>query len=439
MIKNALVVLPPGTERTDDAVSPLTRLGGLSLIQRILYSLQWAGIEEGVVLSRGEWPGLAHHIRQDGRIGAFSLLSTKASREYFAEGNAGFSAKEDCIVHFPGWLIDRKALQTQCRKEDPLREILLLEPPLSFPGTEEGTPPLALVPGTALRTLIQAWEAGGDLEEGIRRLQKKAAVRKERLPEEAVIRVERESELAQAERRLFHQLIKPTESFLSRKFERRVSLAITRRLLHTRVTPNQISIASILLGVFSAFLFLGGSRMLHVAGGLLLILSSIVDGIDGELARLRFQESKWGSWLDFLGDNVVHVSVFLCLGLGCYLRGEGTVYAVLAFLAAAGNIGAASVVFFRVFLRDGEGVITFATPVRVEEMRRATGWLKRRIEFVDKLSNRDFFYLILLFAAVGKLWIFVWISSFGTLFYFFNLVYLYYRMRAIPNPSPGCS
>jgi len=61
MIKKALVVLPPGTERTDDAASPLARLGGLTLIQRILYSLQWAGIEEGVVLSQGEWPGLAHH------------------------------------------------------------------------------------------------------------------------------------------------------------------------------------------------------------------------------------------------------------------------------------------------------------------------------------------------------------------------------------------
>ena len=50
MIKKALVLLPPGTERTDDAVSPLTRLGGLTLIQRILYSLQWAGIEKGVLL-----------------------------------------------------------------------------------------------------------------------------------------------------------------------------------------------------------------------------------------------------------------------------------------------------------------------------------------------------------------------------------------------------
>lgn len=435
MIKKALVLLPLGGERTDDAVSPLAKLGGLTLIQRILYSLQWAGIEEGVVLSRGEWPGLAHHMRKDSNIEAFSWLSTKASREYFCEGNEGFSAQEDCIVQFPNWIVDRKVLKDLCGREGPLREIILFEPPPSYHATADETPPLALVPGTAYRTLIQAWEDRGPLDEGISLLRETAAVRKEQLPEEGLIRIEKEADLPGAERQLFRRLIKPTESFLSQKFNRKVSLAITRRLLYSRVTPNQISIASILLGVFSALLFLGESRNLHVAGGLLLLLSSIVDGCDGELARLRFQESRWGSWLDFLGDNVVHMSVFLCVGLGLYLRGEGPVYALLGCLAALGNLGAASAVFFRVFLKSGDRVITFSTPVRVEEMDSAEGGLRRRIEFTDKLSNRDFFYLILVCAAIGQLWIFMWVASIGVLFYFFNLIYLYYRMRTLPNPS----
>jgi len=435
MIKKALVLLPPGTERTDEAVSPLAQMGGLTLIQRILYSLQWAGIEEGVVLSQGEWPGLAHHMRKDSKIKAFSWLSTKASREYFSEGNAGFSDREDCIVQFPCWIVDRQVLKDICTQEEPLNEIILFEPPPSFAPAGGGTPPLALVPGTSARALIQAWEESGPIDEEIRSLQETAVVRKEQLPEEALIRVERESELPGAQSRLFQRLIKPTESFLSQKFERKVSLAITRLLLYSRVTPNQISIASILLGVSSTLLFLGESLKLHVLGGILLLSSSIVDGCDGELARLRFQESRLGSWLDFLGDNVVHMSVFFCVGLGLYLRGEGPVYALLGCLAALGNLGAASAVFFRVFLKGGDRVITFATPVRVEEMDRAEGGLRRRIEFIDKLSNRDFFYLILICSAIGQLRIFMWVASIGVLFYFFNLIYLYYRMRTLPNAS----
>ncbi len=428
MIRKALVLLPPGTERTDDAVSPLSPLGGLTLIQRLLYSLQWAGIDEGVVLSRGEWPGLAHHIRKDPRITAFSLLSTRASRDYFAEGNEGFSSREAFIVQFPSWIIDRNVLKDLCARKEPLTEIVLFEPPPSADESGRGGPPLALVPGGSARDLIRAWEDREPLDDGVHRLRDTVRARSEHLPDDAVIRVEHESDLPLAERQLFQRLIKPTESFLSRKFERRISLAITRRLLQTRITPNQISIASIMVGVLSSLLFLGDSRILHILGGSLLLLSSIVDGCDGEIARLRFQESKLGSWLDFLGDNVVHLSVFLCLGFGLTLRGEGNVYALLGCLAAVGNLGAASAVFLRVFLRGGGGVITFATPVRVEEMDGASGWLKRRIEFVEKLSNRDFFYVILFLAAIGQLWIFMWVASIGAVFYFLNLLYLYYRM-----------
>ena len=436
MIRKALVLLPPGTERTDDVVSPLAPLAGLTLIQRTLYSLQWAGIEEGIVLSRGEWPGLAHHIRKDSKIKAFSWLSTKASRRYSSEKTTKGSAQgENCLVHFPYWIVDRQVLKDLCGREGPLNEIILFEPPPSVRPARGGMPALALVPENASGALIQACDEAAPADRVIRRLGEIAVVRREQLPAEALIRVENEYELRGAERQLFQRLIKPTESFLSQKFERKVSLAITRRLLYTRVTPNQISIASILLGIFSALLFLGESRILHVVGGSLLLFSSIVDGCDGELARLRFQESRWGSWLDFLGDNVVHVSIFLCLGLGLYLRGEGTVYAVLGCLAALANLGAASAVFFRVFLKSGDSVITFATPVRVEEMDRAEGWLRRRIEFTDKLSNRDFFYVILICAIIDQLWIFMWVASLGVIFYFFNLIYLYYRMRKLPNAS----
>jgi hypothetical protein len=43
--------------------------------------------------------------------------------------------------------------------------------------------------------------------------------------------------------------------------------------------------------------------------------------------------------------------------------------------------------------------------------------------------------LILVCAAIGQLWIFMWVASIGVLFYFFNLIYLYYRMRTLSSVS----
>ena len=48
----------------------------------------------------------------------------------------------------------------------------------------------------------------------------------------------------------------------------------------------------------------------------LFLTHSILDGCDGELARLKFLESPRGARLDFWGDNVVHVAVFGCMAAG---------------------------------------------------------------------------------------------------------------------------
>ena len=55
---------------------------------------------------------------------------------------------------------------------------------------------------------------------------------------------------------------------------------------------------------------------MQTIGALLFLAHSILDGCDGELARLKFQQSRWGGVLDFWGDNVVHTVIFACMGVG---------------------------------------------------------------------------------------------------------------------------
>ena len=119
-----------------------------------------------------------------------------------------------------------------------------------------------------------------------------------------------------AERRLLRGLVKDTDGFMARHLERPISLAVSRLLAPTPVTPNQMTLFSVAVGVVGAPFFLSPQPYAQTIGALLLLAHSILDGCDGELARLRFQESRWGGILDFWGDNVVHAVVFACMGIG---------------------------------------------------------------------------------------------------------------------------
>src|SRR4029453_9313357 len=98
-------------------------------------------------------------------------------------------------------------------------------------------------------------------------------------------------------------LVKKEDGLLTRLISRKISLAATRRLAGTRITPNAITIVCLALGLAAAAGFGVPGRSWQIAGGILFLLHSILDGCDGELARLKFQESRLGGGLEFLGDK----------------------------------------------------------------------------------------------------------------------------------------
>ena len=69
---------------------------------------------------------------------------------------------------------------------------------------------------------------------------------------------------------------------------------MTRRLATTGITPNAMTLVTAALGLTAAWLFASPALARQIAGGVLFLLHSILDGCDGELARLKFQESRLG-------------------------------------------------------------------------------------------------------------------------------------------------
>ena len=435
MTQKALVLLPerPASLLHTDTLNPLDHLAGMTLLQRTLCNLQWAGIREGVLLSHDTWPEAERAVREDKKNRAFTWITlSQIETGSPEEARLERLLSDSVLVQFPGWIVDRNTIRELLSEAKPgtrpAEKGIVLEPAGRPESGPDALPPLALLPAAQAPELARTLLRKAPIREIQEQVRALGDPEVRTVGEPLLIRVARPEDRNRAERLLLRGLIKPTESWLSKNFERRVSLALTRRLLHTRVTPNQISVFSILLGLAAALLFLPENRPLHVAGAVLLLLSSIVDGCDGELARLRYQESRLGSWLDFLGDNVVHMAVFFCIGYGLYLRGEGPVYLVLGITAALASGAAASSVFFRVILKSRQSVITFATPVRMEEMEGASGRLRKQIDFTDRISNRDFIYAILVLSIAGHLWIFAWLSGLGSVFYLGALLYLYGRM-----------
>jgi len=233
--------------------------------------------------------------------------------------------------------------------------------------------------------------------------------------------VEASNDIPAAERRLLRSLVKQTDGFMARHFDRHISLQISRRLASTSVKPTQITMISIAIGLCGAPFFLSALWYWQTIGALLFLLHSIVDGCDGELARLRFQESRYGGILDFWGDNIVHIAVFGCIAVGWARAVSATWPLLLGTAAIAGTLGSAGFVYWRqIRFHDGSGPVF--TSVSAVSHDRLAGLL-------DAAARRDFIYMVPVLTLFGKASWFLVMAALGAPIFFFLLISVAIRER----------
>ena len=191
------------------------------------------------------------------------------------------------------------------------------------------------------------------------------------------------------ERALLRNLENPRDGYLDRILHRRFSRPLTQLILPTPLTPNAVTVIGIVIGVTGGFLVGAAGGLATLMGVLLLVLSGVLDCSDGELARLRFTESRLGHWLDVTGDTLVHVA--LLGGIAARLASSGGVpgWPVLALLGT-GVVGAFVVISWS----------------EHTETRRHTadGWENRVLDGVlSPLTTRDWYVFPVAFAVAGRL------------------------------------
>lgn len=122
----------------------------------------------------------------------------------------------------------------------------------------------------------------------------------------------------QAAAKLLYRIIhKIQDNAITRYLYRPVSFPMTRLLVHTPVTPNQVSYAVGVLVVIGCWLTARGPMWSAIAGTALCLFASYVDCCDGEIARLKLLSSKFGAWLDTVIDELSQIGYMAALGWHC--------------------------------------------------------------------------------------------------------------------------
>lgn len=123
------------------------------------------------------------------------------------------------------------------------------------------------------------------------------------------------------------------EEWADRRFFRPAGWRIATTLGPTRVSPDAVTLASLVLGVLAGHLFWYRNAWVNAAGVVLFIVSDVLDSADGQLARLRGTSTRMGRILDGLADTGRFLSLYGHLGARLYAGGWGWPGPVLAFAA----------------------------------------------------------------------------------------------------------
>ena len=169
---------------------------------------------------------------------------------------------------------------------------------------------------------------------------------------------------------------RPVEEWVDLHFFRPIGIRIARTLVPTRISADQVTVWSILIGLVAGHLFVYTSRWINAVGLLLFLVSEVFDSADGQLARLRGTSTRVGRTLDGIGDNLRFINLYLHLIIRLVLTGAGWYGVLLGAVAGLSHsLQSAAVDFVRnAFLWIGSGGGELDLPEDVEPVRHGAAW-----------------------------------------------------------------
>ncbi len=146
----------------------------------------------------------------------------------------------------------------------------------------------------------------------------------------------------------YHSSVKSdvSDELINTYLFRPIAHQFVRVLYPTNVTPNQVTVASIIAGLSAAAFYAFAGMPYAPLAGLLITLKDLLDSADGQLARAKQMCSRFGRFLDSVGDFVVNLVVFAAIS---YLLYRDTGWSPVFLLGLVGFLGISLRVSYHVF------------------------------------------------------------------------------------------
>ncbi len=427
-----------------DTPKPLLPVAGVPMIARVMESAAKVGIQRFVVVigyqsetMRSEIPsllpkGCALELVENPRFAQANGVSLRAaakvieepfvllmSDHIFSHDRIGravdrYGCTGRCLLvvedkkAFDGDIDDATRVSVRCGRVDAIDKGLA-----SYDAIDTGM--FVLRPEAVLSALHKCGPSPS-ISDGMRRLASTGDLDALFLSQGYWQDIDTPEDLRNAEKKLYASLARLTDGILARLINRRISLFLSSRIWRLGITPNMVTGFTLILGLLAGLAFAQGTGIWWgVLGALLFQMQSIIDGVDGELARLMHKESLFGFWFDISVDNVSHMAVFGGIAVGQTVDGIPGPWGLLGFFSVSGVMACFAVM--APLLNPGG---------KKSVIGNDSGLLAR---LVENLSRRDFTYALFPLAALGWLGGFLWVAAVGTWLYALIVVMLKIRTR----------
>ncbi|MFN3651161.1 MAG: CDP-alcohol phosphatidyltransferase family protein [Armatimonadota bacterium] len=392
-----LPFLPAGAAAS--TVPPETRMAGLTLLRRMILMARHEGAEQVTVIARDETARQCWVASEGHHPVAIASVTDAASAPL---------DEDDQVLLLSTHLLPERGLLRRILGEAREREM-----PVSAAPEEGGACGPALVPAG---WLLPALRAGAAPAEAARQALRSGRLVPLEVNPGAVRHLTSPEAVRAADRSLYEGLTSVADGYIDRTFNRRLSKWFTRAIINLPITPNAVTGLHFSLGLVAAWLFGTGEYWQQALGAVLLQLAVALDCSDGEVARLKYQFSKAGGWLDVWADVLVTIAVFIGVAKSATgILGTSTAL-TLGALAASGVLMCIVVIYSlaQVQSRRGEAARLAATSRLGSGTAPAAGGNALIDAVMNEATSRDFTVLIVGCALIGRLEWIAWMAGVGS-------------------------